>query len=32
MMTHANLLHCDNVGGLAEHTTCHMFWFIIHTC
>ena len=20
---------CDNVGGLDEHVTCHMFWFLI---
>ena len=19
---------CDNVGGLGEHVTCHMFWFL----
>jgi len=19
---------CDNVGGLSEHVTCHMFWFL----
>jgi len=29
MTTHANPQWCcDNVGGLGEHVTCHLFWFL----
>jgi len=27
--THKYMWRCDNVGGLDEHVTCHMFWFVI---
>ena len=23
-----SMWRCDNVGGLGEHVTCHMFWFL----
>jgi len=26
--TRKSMWRCDNVGGLGEHVTCHMIWFL----